>query len=33
MAKRNIKKLLKFLSFALTVWILCVAYAVTSIGD
>lgn len=33
MIKHEVKKFVKFVSFAITIWILCLAYAVTSIGD
>ena len=33
MIKRKITRLLMFLGFAIAIWILCTAYAVTSLGD
>jgi len=33
MIKHKVTKLLKFTTFAITLWILSIAYAVTSLGD
>jgi len=33
MIKHKVKKFVKIISFAFTIWILCIAYAVTSLGD
>jgi len=33
MVKQKVTKLLRFVSFVITVWILCIAYAIASLGD
>jgi len=33
MIKQKATTILRFASFAITIWILCIAYAVTSLGD
>jgi len=33
MTRRKVTELLTLISFTITVWILCIAYAITSLGD
>lgn len=33
MIKHKVKHLMKFVGFTFTIWILCIAYAFTSLGD
>jgi len=33
MSKHKAAKFVKFISFTITIWILCIAYAVMSLGD
>lgn len=33
MVKKKITRVFKFISFAVTLWVLCIAYAITNLGD